>query len=295
MLWPHPYAPFYSPTKISVAHALASKCYELAQFVLMDTVCAMIYGLPQIVDYDTSTPVFKTSVYPVQWLHGCPPELQIAFVEINQQFAQRSVLGPEQDWTDIEKRLWEWETPLDTVPERDSCKVVARLAVQESWRHALLVYLYMVRCFICMDIREYDLIFLHLCQAVCGVTSYDPRVQFSVQQIFSLIKSIKLEKRTMVNVEFFIQHMIVSLPPSPVPRARSSQMKAGACTHLETQRLIVHDRLTMSSNDMWIFRGSDYALILDHLWHGAAANGRPIRWNDYVHSRRVILPVVEFD
>jgi hypothetical protein len=89
--------------------------------------------------------------------------------------------------------------------------------------------------------------------------------------------------------------MIVSLPLTPVLLVRSSQVKVGACTPLETQRALVRDRLTSFDDDMWLFRGPDYVPILDHLWHGAAANGRPVKWDDYIHSRRAVLPVVGFD
>ncbi|KAG9081496.1 hypothetical protein FRC06_005534, partial [Ceratobasidium sp. 370] len=186
-LWPHHKLPSHIPAKISVAHLLATRCYELGYFVILDAMCAMVYGLPQTVDYDTSTPVFKTSIYPVEWLHGCPPELLIAFVEINQRFAERHTSGPVQDWRGIERRLREWEASMRTEPGEDSCKAVARLAVQESWRQALLAYMYM---------------------AACGAASDDPRVRASVQQIFQLIKTIPFDKQSMINIQFFGQYMI---------------------------------------------------------------------------------------
>ncbi|KAG8740449.1 hypothetical protein FRC10_004314 [Ceratobasidium sp. 414] len=223
----------------------------------MDTMCAMVYGLPLTVDYDTSTPAFKTSLYPIEWLHGCPPELLIAFVEINQRFAERYISGPAQDWRGIERRLREWEAPMRTEPGEDSCKAVARLAVRESWRQALLAYMYM---------------------AVCGAASDDPRVRASVQQIFQLIKTIQPDRQSLINIQFFGQYMI-----------------AGACTHLENQRALVRSRLVSFGNDLWLFRRPDYVPILDHLWHGVAANGQPILWDDYLHSRQVVLPVVKQD
>lgn len=44
-------------------------------------------------------------------------------------------------------------------------------------------------------------------------------------------------------------------------------------------------------NSLWLFHGADFVPVLDHLWHGAAANGRPIRWSDYMASRQVALPI----
>ncbi|KAG9118519.1 hypothetical protein FRC07_006928 [Ceratobasidium sp. 392] len=256
-LWPFRAVPTHPPAKISVAHVLATTCYELGHWIIMDTVCAMIYGLPQTVRYDTSTPAFKHCIYPVEWLHGCPPELLILFVEINQRFAERFVLGPAQCWFDVEQRLKQWEAPVKTEPGQDSCKAVARLAVQESWRHALLVYLYM---------------------SVCGVASDDPRVRASVQQIFRLIGTVQSDGQTMVSIQFFAQYMV-----------------AGACTHLENQRALIRNRLASVNNDLWLFWGPNYVPILDHLWHGAAANGRPILWDDYIDSRRAVLPMAGID
>ncbi|KAG8707178.1 hypothetical protein FRC08_000664 [Ceratobasidium sp. 394] len=255
--WPHHNLPSHLPAKISVAHLLITRYYELGHFVIMDTMRAMIYGVPLAIDYDTSTAAFKTNIYPVEWLHGCPPELLIAFVDINQRFAHKYISGPAQDWRDIERRLREWEAPVRTEPGEDSCKAVARLAVQESWRQALLAYMYM---------------------ALCGVSSDDPRVRACVQQIFRLITAIQSDKQTIINIQFFAQYMI-----------------AGACTHLENQRALVRSRLASFNNDLWLFRGSDYVPILDHLWHGVAANGHSILWEDYLYSRRIMLPVVERD
>ncbi|KAG8796110.1 hypothetical protein FRC12_004862 [Ceratobasidium sp. 428] len=256
-LWPNRTLPPYLGARISVAHALATTCYELGHFVILDAVCAMVYGLPQTVQYDTSTPAFKTHAYPIEWLHGCPPELLIVFAEINQRFAERYILGPVQPWDDLEQRLKAWEAPLRTEPREDSCKAVARLAIQEGWRQALLAYLYM---------------------SVCGLRSDDLRVRAAVQQIFRLIGTIQCDGPTMMKIQLFGQYMI-----------------AGACTHLENQRALVRTRLACVDNNLWLYRGADYVPILDHLWHGAAANGRPILWDDYINSRRAALPVAGID
>ena len=39
-------------------------------------------------------------------------------------------------------------------------------------------------------------------------------------------------------------------------------------------------------NTTWMFRGMDVVPVLDHLWHGVAANGGAVKWEDYVDSRR---------
>ncbi|KAG8735956.1 hypothetical protein FRC10_009960, partial [Ceratobasidium sp. 414] len=67
---------------------------------------------------------------------------------------------------------------------------------------------------------------------------------------------------------------------------------AGACARSEKQRAVARRRLGEISQDTpWMIRGSDFVPVLDHLWHGAAANGQPIHWGDYASSRRAALPV----
>lgn len=43
--------------------------------------------------------------------------------------------------------------------------------------------------------------------------------------------------------------------------------------------------------NVWVLRGADFALVLDHLWRGAGADGRPTTWDDYVNSRWAALPL----
>ncbi|KAG9087004.1 hypothetical protein FS749_003229 [Ceratobasidium sp. UAMH 11750] len=67
---------------------------------------------------------------------------------------------------------------------------------------------------------------------------------------------------------------------------------AGAYTPSEKQRAIAREQLSVSvKTGTWLLSGSDFIPVLDHLWHGAAAGGRPVTWNDYLHSRQVALPI----
>jgi hypothetical protein len=131
-------------THVSLAHVLASTLYELGRFVLLDSVYSMAYALPQVIEYDTSIPPFQTEIQPVEWVHGCPIELQFALVEINARCNAQNRVGPEPDWQPIERRIKSWQPMARTLPGNESWKAVALLAVQEGWRHTLLIYLYMV-------------------------------------------------------------------------------------------------------------------------------------------------------
>ncbi|KAF8606300.1 hypothetical protein BDV93DRAFT_604790 [Ceratobasidium sp. AG-I] len=243
-LWPSE----YHSTSVSLAHILASNRNELHCFILMDMLCSMIYGLPQLIEYDTSVPVFSTDKHS---LHVIPAELQIILVEINIRCFQMSVA---HDWNDIEQRLLSWQSPTPVTVDEDSWKTIAQLAVHESWRQTLLIYLYM---------------------AACGVSSDDPRVQSSVRQVFQIISSAK-NSPLPTDHHFFLQYVI-----------------AGACVRSEKQRALAREQLMGFLQDRsWFWRGSDLVLVLDHLWHGAAANGRPIRWSDYISSHQSVLSPV---
>ncbi|KAG9123286.1 hypothetical protein FRC07_015143 [Ceratobasidium sp. 392] len=181
-LWPSS----YNSTSVSLAHVLASDSYEISHFAMLDMMCSMVYGLPQVVDYDTSMPPLDTGIHPAQMVHGCPPELQLVLADINAHSAWKQI-GPILDWYGIERKLREWSPSSQSSPGEESWKLVARLAVQESWRHALLIYLYM---------------------AVCGAVSNEPRVQSSVRQVFQTMGTVKHEIQPVASAHFFIQCII---------------------------------------------------------------------------------------
>lgn len=130
------------PPVISLAHVLASTCYELGLFALMDIACAMAYGLPQIIDYDTSASAISDRLHPIECIHACPPEFQICLAQINLRYSKGYI---SHDWHLIEQSLLSYKPPLSQIDDLESWKVVARLAIVESWRQVLLIYLYMVR------------------------------------------------------------------------------------------------------------------------------------------------------
>ncbi|KAG8713887.1 hypothetical protein FRC08_012670 [Ceratobasidium sp. 394] len=241
------------PSVISVASILASTRYELAHFILLDSFCSMLYALPQVIDYDTSVMPLESDIHPVEWFHGCPATFQATLVDINSLF-HRKQPGLRLEWKSVERYLKSWRPVVQTSGDGESWGTIARLAIQESWRHTLLIYLYM---------------------AVCGTTSDDPRVQASVRQVFQLITTVKQSEKTLVSIHLLGQCLV-----------------AGVCARTEKQRATARERLgDPFNNGIWILRGSDFLPVLDHLWHGAAANGQPIRWSDYVFSRRAALPI----
>ncbi|CAE7212348.1 unnamed protein product [Rhizoctonia solani] len=248
-LWPRDCDPTYIP----LSNILCSDAYELSYFALMDCTCAMALGLPQQLEYDTTIHPQPNKSPFHQWANGCPTEFQLVLAEIN---ACRDKSPNARDWRDIESWLLAWQSRADTHVFTESWMAVAWYAVQESWRLALLAYLYM---------------------AVCNTSSDDPRVQACVTQILPVIGTVKRRGSSGAEVSFFVQYLM-----------------AGICARKEAHRKIVRDTLAGTKEPkFWLMRGSDFVPVLDHLWHGAGSGGGPVWWRDYVLSREATLPVAQ--
>ncbi|CAE7146339.1 unnamed protein product [Rhizoctonia solani] len=240
------------PTVVSIAHILASSSnYWPAYYMLMDVMGSMIYGVPQRVDYSTDIKPFHAEPHPLEWADCIPGEFMVLLAKINACRDQRSA----EDWRDIERQLVSWEPRPKFEPNGlESWKLVAWLALQETWKQTLLMYMYL---------------------AVCGVSTDDPRIQSSLRQIFQLIGTIRRQDPPGSNVHFFAQSLIT-----------------GICSSTEKQRRLVRERLGCAAETrFWMFRGPEIVPVLDHLWLGAGVEGNPVTWNDYLHSRTTVLPL----
>jgi hypothetical protein len=109
--------------------------------MLMDIMGSMIYGLPQAVAYETNIKPFHPKPHSVEWINCFPGEFQILLAKINACRDQ----GKLGDWQNVERELLSWEPGPKFHPQGlESWKSVAWLAVQETWKQTLLIYLYLV-------------------------------------------------------------------------------------------------------------------------------------------------------
>ncbi|KAH7338121.1 hypothetical protein B0J17DRAFT_411437 [Rhizoctonia solani] len=241
------------PTRIPFLNILASEFHELAYFATVDCTYAMASGLPQHVDYDT-TFYRRPSIFAShQWTHSSPIEFQLVLADINACRDKSSTSVRELE--DIERWLLTWESQPGEYIFTESWMMVAWYAVQESWRLTLLVYLYL---------------------AVFDASSDDPRIQSCVKQILQVVGTVKKRGPSDVNASFFSQYLMV-----------------GICAHSEAQRKLVRDKLASEKETkLWLMRAADFVPVLDHLWCGAAADGRSVKWSDYIRSREAALPIV---
>ncbi|KAJ1305337.1 hypothetical protein OPQ81_000353 [Rhizoctonia solani] len=240
-------------TSIPLMNVATSSRHELAVFALIDCTCALVFGIPQLVEYDTNAGSLPDGPLPYEWAHCSPVEFLIILAEIN---ACRDKRPGARDWRDIEHQLITWlARPTQHNESWESWMVVAWLAVQESWRLTLLAYLYL---------------------AVCGASSDEPRVQWCVSQILQVVGTVRKHDLPDVSIPFFTQYLM-----------------AGICAIHEKHRRTVRNKLSNNSETkFWRMRGTDFVPVLDHLWHGAGSGGRPIKWSDYIRSREALIPLV---
>ncbi|KAG8743391.1 hypothetical protein FRC10_012117 [Ceratobasidium sp. 414] len=211
---------------VSFPRALATQRYEIRRFVFYDTMIAFILGLPPLVEYDLSEfPIISELAQPLEWVHGIPAELLVNIVQVNAWRTVYPGVANATGWVDLETRTLAWEAKAEEIRGDDSFGVVTRLAVQESWRHAVLVYIYM-RDFLVM-----------------------------------------------------VTDVVV---------------RAGLAAQYEHQRAIVRDKLdSFCDTRVWLCRGPDLALVLDHLWHGVARDGARAHITKVAEQLFRLLPAAE--
>jgi hypothetical protein len=135
---------------ISISHALHGPMHEIRKFVFWDTMTSLAFGTAPLLHYDTAIyplPPNLTRSMILEWVYGCPPEIVVLLAKVNgwrvSQWMEQPFLNPGLDeWEEIEERVKQWSPVIDR--KDDAALVVGRLAVQETWRHAVLIYLYMV-------------------------------------------------------------------------------------------------------------------------------------------------------
>ncbi|KAG8791206.1 hypothetical protein FRC12_009876 [Ceratobasidium sp. 428] len=241
---------------ISIFHALYAPQYHIRKFVLWDTMTSLAFASPPVLQYDTqpTTSLSLPKADPVpekilEWVYGCPQMIVMFIAKINGWRTGGLGSGMEY-WRELERKLQLWVPVVDRAD--DSTGRVMRLAVQEAWRHVVLIYLYM---------------------GMCGVDSADPRVELAVEQVVQLASTVT--SGNLLENHLFMPCLI-----------------AGVAARYETHRSIVRNKLNISTGEnIWCLRGADFVPVLDHLWHGAGADGQPTAWEDYALTRRVVLPV----
>ncbi|QRV96388.1 Fungal specific transcription factor domain [Ceratobasidium sp. AG-Ba] len=242
-------------SKISLQDALSSSCHGISRFASFDTIFSVVFAVPPTVNYDTTYSGINDVQHNfrvVDLIYGWPTEILLSLGAVSAWRVSRWIGQSDPS-------LREWKD-IQTAIEQwrspidyvdEPSNVIGRFAIYEAWRQAALIYLYM---------------------GMCMVNSADPRVADAVRQIIQLANTV--DSRTSLGHHIFVPCLI-----------------AGAAARLEKHRAVLRNKLLASGDDVWFIPGSDLVRVLDHLWHGAGADGLPTTWEDYVHSRCTVLPL----
>ena len=114
-------------------------------FCFLDTTSALALGTPPLIHYDTTFPTQHFGTSFIEQIYGCPAYLVVLMAYINAwRVSERLGQARLEDsrWREAEQLLQGWSPHVE--PEDESSDFVQRFAVLESWRHAALIYLYLV-------------------------------------------------------------------------------------------------------------------------------------------------------
>ncbi|CAE7212026.1 unnamed protein product [Rhizoctonia solani] len=216
---------------VSLPQVLLSTRYEIRRFVFYDMMCALVLGTAPLAEYDPGElPPVGYPPFPVEPFHGIPIEWILIIAHVHAR---------QCSWYDLEIRILSWRPRMSDIWSEESAESVFRIAIQESWRHAILIYIYM---------------------SMCGVNSFDRRVQASVKQIVRLVEVVHI---TPIDVHLSAPCII-----------------AGIAAQCEYHRALIYEKLlSFRSTHIWVIRGADFAPILKHLWHGVGVNGSAVTWD----------------
>lgn len=150
---------------IYISHALHCQQYEIRAFALVDSVTALAFGIPPLLHYETTIKEVEHDEGSrlIEWVHGVPEDILVLLARINAWRASRWIESPvveaegsvgspggvveglgldEEEWRVVERLLNGWTPTIEQID--GSFNSITRLAIQESWRQAAFIYLYMV-------------------------------------------------------------------------------------------------------------------------------------------------------
>lgn len=129
---------------------------------------------------------------------------------------------------------------------------------------------------------------------MCYVNSHDHRIQPAVRQIIQLIDVVSGSR---LDVHLLFPSLIVSIYLPPFSHwylypHYDLWKQAGLAARYEKHRTVVRKTLSpFYGTGFWVLPGAEFIKVLDHVWHGVGAGGAPVNWEDYVCSRKAMLPV----
>ncbi|CAE6520729.1 unnamed protein product [Rhizoctonia solani] len=221
---------------------------NLQHFATIDIMRSVTTGLPTYFRYEISSPIElcdqfyyaqQQGNHGAQWLYGLSEQYIMFFVWINNLCEKPGASESSELITWIESQISQIKIAIDQ--SGDPMLRIGRMVVQECWRFAVLIYLYMV---------------------LCKASAYDPRVVRTQKGFMRLIGGVKPARNP--DAHLFVTMVII-----------------GVATHEERDRDTLRRRILgvrecaeqgTTSND--VMRG------LEDVWQRTRDEGRPAIWAD---------------
>ncbi|KAG8736274.1 hypothetical protein FRC10_009491, partial [Ceratobasidium sp. 414] len=232
-----PGAPVHLPAKLLQPES------TFRHFPAMDILLSLSTCQPMVFRYDV-TPLPDLGeldkISPgLQWMHGIPDQFLVMLARMNML---REDFAPDVDpWiiNDLETQITNFEPIVDR--SINSYLAIARLTVQESWRQAMYIYLYM---------------------GLCGANTCDSRVKKALNEFVRILEGVTPRRTPDA---FMLVPMIV---------AGIAARKQHNRTTIRRRMLGVRDCYQIGTS------GGAAAQILDDLWSLSDSMRRPAVWAD---------------
>ncbi|CAE6447635.1 unnamed protein product [Rhizoctonia solani] len=234
------------PMPINLPNLLSNINVGIEYFAMLDVLLNAVISRPMNFRYDTSfVPGVYGSVFDLEqgpgprWCYGVPDRLVIIFARVNALLEDFGLGEDMRVVRELEEEIKEVK-PI-VVASADPSLAVGRLAVQESWRQAAYIYLYM---------------------GLCGANSHDARV-------------IKAHDDFM---EVFVRTKPGRIPDSfmvlPLP------ILGIATRHPDDQELLKRRMLALPECARRGTTGNQFIRMLECIWGLVNDSSRPTSWSD---------------
>ncbi|KAH7311790.1 hypothetical protein B0J17DRAFT_773473 [Rhizoctonia solani] len=213
----------------------------LRHFTLIDVLFSVTTLRPMLFRYNThfDKEFRDREDVGMQWFNGIPGEFILIMARINMLLSDRWANVDPGVVVEMEQRLQDFKSAPGKSP--DAYLMVARLAVQECWRLAVLIYLYM---------------------SLCSANATDPRVEKAQRSFMRVLDRTKPSRTPDVFL----------LAPLNI---------VGRVTYRPREREIIRQRLLNLQECAHPGTcGNDAVRILEDVWARADAEGRPAVWSD---------------
>lgn len=185
----------------------------------------------------------------LQWLHGIPDLLILLFAKIK-LMRQDGSMPNEEMIASFEQDIRELQSFSGSSSE--SFLVIVRFVVQECWRQAAYIYLYM---------------------ALCGDPCDTPRVKEALKQFIKLLNGIRPGR---LPDEFLIMNLLLAAPAAQRKRDRE----------IIRQRFLI-----ISTLGRTFCTTNSIICVVEDYWARADAEGRPTTWSDVAVSRKQVVNI----